>query len=255
MTEIVNYSKEIEEINALADEVVKPIAIPVNDYLQEAENLYQWCLPDKDQLTNRGLNEVFISSLPIRTAICREAQAKWAVEQKAINDAKKTWKEEWPIAEKFLEQIIADCRYAFRKNENLLKSVTKIANGKTNAEMIQSLSDIAELGTKNIELLMATNFDVTKLETAKNSSSRLATILAQVNQETDVKNTALVFRNKSYAYLQIAVDEVRNCGKYVFREDEKHVKGYFSEYNHKLYQKKKSKKDNNKDKDDQKETE
>jgi len=255
MSEISNYEEEVAKINALTDEETKAITVPVNDFLQESENLYQWCLPDKDQLTNKGLDETLISSLPTRTAICREAQAKWVAEQKAIKDAKKIWQEKWPIAEKLLDQLIADCRYAFRKNPNLTKSVTKIASGKTNAEMIQALSDIAELGSKNIELLTATNFDATKLETAKNSSSELASILAQVNQETNTKKPALIFRDKSYTYLQIAVDEIRNCGKYVFREDENRVKGYFSEYHHKLYQKKKSKKDNNKNKDEQKDIE
>lgn len=255
MSEISNYEEEVAKINALTDEETKVITVPVNDFLQESENLYQWCLPDKDQLINKGLDETLISSLLTRTAICREAQAKWVVEQKAIKDAKKIWQEKWPIAEKLLDQLLADCRYAFRKNQNLTKSVTKIASGKTNAEMIQALSDIAELGTQNIELLMATNFDATKLETARNSSSELASILAQVNQETNTKNPALVFRNKSYTYLRIAVDEIRNCGKYVFRDDENRAKGYISEYSHKQYQKSKSKKDNDKSKDDQKEAE
>lgn len=249
MPEISNNVVEMEAINSIPEKDVKTPVIPMADYLQECEDLNKWAQPDKEKLLERGMEVTLLDSLPTRTAICRDAQAKWSVEQKSISDAKEIWKTKSPLAKQLEDQLMADFRYAFRGEDNLLKSVANIADKVSNAQLIQNLSDLAALGNANLPLLAKTNFDTTKLAAATNYAAELAPVLAQVNEEKNMKNPFLVGRNRAYTYLKIAVDEIRDCGKYVFRDNEARAKGYYSEYNHKAYQKRKSKNDEDADDD------
>lgn len=46
-----DLQKEIETLQKIPDNQIKtPKNIPVGVYIQEAENLYQWCQQDKDAL-------------------------------------------------------------------------------------------------------------------------------------------------------------------------------------------------------------
>ena len=46
-------------------------------YLQEAENLYHWCLEDKEALTDKNIDWSMVEDLPVRCGALREAQSRW----------------------------------------------------------------------------------------------------------------------------------------------------------------------------------
>ena len=50
-------------------------------YIQEAENLYKWCLPDKDTLVKAGLDWKIVEDLPIRAGALREAVSNWETQR------------------------------------------------------------------------------------------------------------------------------------------------------------------------------
>ena len=47
--------------------------MPVDVYLQEAENLYHWCQDDEAQLTGAGLAWNLVQEIPVRAGALREA--------------------------------------------------------------------------------------------------------------------------------------------------------------------------------------
>jgi hypothetical protein len=96
--------------------------------------------------------------------------------------------------------------------------------------MIQDLNDLAVLGRNNKELLGKINFDLGKLDQSAELSDMLAGVLARSNGEKLEGSEVLEMRNKAYTYLKLAVDEVRDYGKYVFRKDDEKRQGYRSEY-------------------------
>lgn len=237
MSDTITQASALEAIQALTATQIKIPTIPVNIYLQEATDLYEWCLPDKPKLIKADLDETILDSLPLRTALCREAQAKWSVQQKMKQEAAKAWKEQSPAGFELRDQLLCDFRYAFRKLPDLLKSVAAIDAGSSNADMIQDLADLSVLGKKNSEPLTKINFDMSQLDTAYTFSATLASLLAQVNGEKKNDNATLVFRNRTYSYLRMAVDEIRDCGKYLFRKDETRLIGYKSAHLRKEYRK------------------
>ena len=57
MSNLEDYNSKIEVIKAITDDQIKtPNSIPVEIYIQEAENLIAWCQEDKDQLVAKGLD-------------------------------------------------------------------------------------------------------------------------------------------------------------------------------------------------------
>jgi hypothetical protein len=93
MSDVITQTSALEAIQALTADQIKIPTLPVNVFLQEAVDLYEWCLPDKPKLIAANLAEPVIDSLPLRTDICRDAQAKWNKQQKLKRDAMNSWKE------------------------------------------------------------------------------------------------------------------------------------------------------------------
>jgi len=72
-----DYQAKLATITAIAAEEVKSPTIPIDVYLQEAENLYHWSQDDQAQLTGAGLDWTLVEDLPTRAGALREAQSLW----------------------------------------------------------------------------------------------------------------------------------------------------------------------------------
>ena len=59
----------------------------------------------------------------------------------------------------------------------------------------------------------------------------MADLRARANGEKFEDDQNNLLRDQIYTLLKQSVDEVKDCGKYVFRKDESRLKGYYSRYN------------------------
>ena len=96
--------------------------------------------------------------------------------------------------------------------------------------MIQDLSDISVLGKANTAELEEIKFDLTQLDVVEQRADELAELLAKANGVLLENASAKDMRDRAFTHLKEAVDEVRDCGKYVFRKDPNRYKGYISRY-------------------------
>jgi hypothetical protein len=204
--------------------------IPIDVFVQEAENLYHWSLDDQDALTRVGLDRNLVLSLPTRAGACREAQSLWIKEHNTRQQAEQDWKDEAPAAFDLRDQLIHNFRFAFRKFDGLLSRVDEIAQGDTNSDMVQDLNDLSILGKANPEPLAAINFDLALLDRAADLSDRMGDLLGATNGERKEDSEAMLIRDKAFTYLKQAVDEIRNCGKFAFWRTPERLKGYNSDY-------------------------
>lgn len=219
-----------DEIKAItSDELLSP-SLPVNNYLQEAEDLFHWTLEDLPQLTTIGLSEEKRLDLNIRTGACRETQSLWNKDRRTTKDAEKQWLAISPLAYNLRDELIHKFRFAFRKDSKILARVSDIAKGTGHPDMIQDLNDLAVLGKENTDKLTPINFDLTLLDTAAETSANCADVLAIANGSKQKGNETKVFRDKAYTYLKQAVDEFRAAGKYLFWKNPERLKGYSSDY-------------------------
>lgn len=230
MANIDDYNAKLAEIEAIPDaEAVVPL-IPVEVALQEAENLHHWSLDDAAALQVVGITTNMIEELPVRAGACREAQSIWNKDYRSQQEAQKQWAEQAPEAYAFRDDLLASMRFAYRKDEALLSRVRAIAEGGGHADMIQDLNNIAVLGRENPDPLTAIGFDLAQLDLAATRSDELADLLAEANGDKADPNQSKLIRDKAYTHLKALVDEIREAGKYVFRNDTRRFKGYVSDY-------------------------
>ncbi|WP_128755287.1 hypothetical protein [Aquimarina sediminis] len=226
-----NYDAKLALLEGLLQEEVKKPTIPIDVFMQEAENLFIWAEEDKELLTSKGLDwEQLGKDLPTRTGACRYAQALWMKERYNQEEAAKAWKTEAPKAYEFRNDLMADLRFAFRKRADLLARVRAIADGEGDADMIQDLMDISVLGKANIAELEKIKYDPKNFDLAAQKSDALAELLAKANGATLDNSKAKNIRDRAYTHLKEAIDEVRDTGKYAFRKDPERYKGYISRY-------------------------
>ena len=64
----------------------------------------------------------------------------------------------------------------------------------------------------------------------------MADLLSKATSDRGDNNQARVIRDKAFTLLKQAVDEIRDCGQYVFWRDTQRYKGYVSHY-HKRWNK------------------
>lgn len=219
----------MNDLMAIPAEEVKKPSMPVSVYIQEASDLAKWAQQDKEKLTFHGLDWSNVESIPQRAIACRDAQSIWAREFKAMEQAEKEWLQKSPEAFKMRDKLLADFRFAFRKEPSLLAKVTIIAEGASREDMIQDLNDISFLGKSNTGLLEAIKFDLTKLDLAAETAIEMSKLLSDARGENG-GSQQLEVRDRAYTYLKIAVDEIKAYGKYVFAEKRDRLDGYLSDY-------------------------
>ena len=230
MSSTTDYNELLAIISAINSADVLTLNIPVNVFVQEAENLYHWCLDDQPVLTRAGLDWDLVLSLPARAGACREAQSLWVKERNTRQEAEQAWKDQAPAAFDLRNQLLHNFRFAFRKFDGLLTRVDEIAQGDTNSDMVQDLNDLSVVGKANTEPLAVINFDLPMLDTAADVSDRMGDLLGATNGERKEDSEAMLIRDKAFTYLKQAVDEIRECGKFAFWRTPERLKGYNSDY-------------------------
>lgn len=230
MANIDDYNARISEIGAIPDEKAPEPVMPVDVFLQEAENLYQWSLMDVAALATIGITAAMINEIPVRAGACREAQSRWFKDRNSQLEAQREWGIQGPAAFAQRDELLHTFRYAYRNDAALLARVAEIAEGNTNADMIQDLNDLSVLGNNNPTLLQSIGFDLSKLTQAATTSDAMANLLAMANGDKASQSETKKLRDKAYAYLKESVDQVREAGKYLFWKNENRYKGYVSKY-------------------------
>lgn len=238
MSTTTDYNELLPVITVINPADVLTLNMPIDVFVQEAENLYHWCKDDQQALTRIGLDWNLALGLPARSGACREAQSLWIKERNTRREAEQDWKEQAPAAFELRDQLIHTFRFAFRKFEGLLARVDEIALGDTNSDMVQDLNDLSVLGKANPDLLTAINFDLNLLNTAADLSDHMGDLLGATNGERKEVSEAMVIRDKAYTYLKQAVDEIRECGKFAFWRNPERLKGYMSDHWRKANQEK-----------------
>ncbi|MEL6561562.1 MAG: hypothetical protein AAFQ94_25460 [Bacteroidota bacterium] len=226
-----DFENQLAIIMAIPGVEIRKPDIPIDVFLQEAENLNLVAGQDQAALVGAGLKwEKFGASLEEKAGALRYAQSNWITTRYSQEEAERQWDERSGVAYELKDDLIADYRFAFRYREDLLSRLSEVVSGTSHADMIQDLSDLAALGKIGQEELAAINFNESKLVEAETMADELGIVLAKANEQGE-KSEAKLIRDKAFTLLREAVDEIRITGKYVFRKDKERQKAYTSPYN------------------------
>ena len=225
-----DYDNKLETLQAIPEDQVKAPHMPVDVYLQESENLNHWCQVDKEALTNVSLDWCFVEELPVRIGALRQSESNWYNLRYSQQEAQRIWKEKSLAAYELRNQLLHTMHYAYRNDTALAQRVSEIAEGGSHADMIQDLNDISVLGKENTSPLEVVQMDLSLLDQAAAMSAEIGGLLGKATADREDNSAARIIRDRAYTHLKEAVDEIRNCGQYVFWRDENRLKGYVSHY-------------------------
>lgn len=226
-----SYSKLIGKITAIPDSEVVAVSMPSETMAQEAENTREWAFDDKPELVAAGLDWALVEELTDAAGALRKAESNWFIQRFGVEDAKKTWLSQAPGAYNLRDELIRVMRFAYRKDTAILARVSDIADGNGHEDMIQDLSDISVLGKKYPDQLKAIpNFKMELLDEAETLSSEMARLLAVSSANASSSEEAKVIRDKAYTYVKMLLDEIRDYGQFVFRNNKARAYGYASMY-------------------------
>ncbi|MFA8300576.1 MAG: hypothetical protein ACEPOV_10470 [Hyphomicrobiales bacterium] len=225
---------------AISKEKVKTPNMPVDIAIQEAENQYQVAKEYEQNLTDVGLQTETIELLSKCANALREAQSNWMANYHAQQEAIKNWDNKKPEGFTLQKSLSKTFRYAYRKNEKLLSNVRNIARGSSDSNMIQDISDYAKFGKNNPSYLEDINFDLTKMDDAALLSASFADLYAKAEKQKKLQYKHKEIRDRIFTILKNTLDEIRNCGKFVFDEDTVVRKLFTSNYRRKHNKKKKT---------------
>jgi hypothetical protein len=233
-----DYEMKLEVITAIEDSGIKtPHHIPVDVYIQEADTLYHWCQADKEVLTAVGLSWELVEDLPIRIGALTRAESLWYVQRNTRDEAAGKWAEKSPLAYDLRNRVLKAFRFAFRRHPDFLTKLRAIARAKGHPGLIQGLNDLAVLGRDHPDLLKAINLDMSLPDKAAQAADEMAALLAEVTASKAEYSKTKKIRDQAYTHLKAAVDEIREYGQYVFRQNRERFNGYRSYYVHMLNKK------------------
>jgi hypothetical protein len=230
MSNVKEYQEKLEEIKQIPDDKIEILYMPLDHYMLEADGTYTQALKDKEALVKAGIPEELIHDLAKRVGACRQAQSNWIDKRNKQKEAEKKWSKRVEIAYELRTDMIHGFRYAYRNYPDLLNQVSYIAKDYGHADLIQDMNDLSTMGRNNPEPLKAIGFNMDLLDQAAKMSGELSELLNQANGDRWSNDEAKIIRDKAYTYLKQAVDEIRECGKYLFWRDEERLKWYTSEY-------------------------
>jgi len=214
-----------ERIESLPKDQVKLPNQPVDDFAASVETLAVDANEDRDALAAAGLDVTLIDDLTPLSGVLRYCQAVWMGEYRLRKEAQKEWLDQSPAAFSMRDELLHHFSFAYRKDDDVLKKVMRIREGGSNADMVQDLIELAVLGEKYKEPLVAINFDLASLEQARTTSHAMSELLAAANGSAGEASPNKVMRDKAYTLLAEKASAIRETGQYIFwKEDEKRSK-------------------------------
>ncbi len=235
MSDKENYDALKPKYDAIEKKDIKQPNLPVDVANNEAMYLYDIASRDKDKFASTDVDVALIESLPIRVGGLRYSQTRWTQVFAEKSEAEKQWSLISTEGFELRDELLHFCRYAYRKDKALMTIVHRIAEGATNADMIQDLSELAMLGKNNPTLLEAVSLDLLKLDRATELAEQGGVLLGKVNGDRDDHlKIDKDMRDRAFTYLKEAVDTIREAGRFLFWKDEEKAEQYASAYFRKL---------------------
>ncbi len=217
-----------EQIEAVQGNELKLPNQPVDDFAASIETLAINANEDREALAAGGLDVSLIDELTPLSGALRYCQAVWMGEYRALQEAQKEWQEKSPAAYDMRNDLLHHFSFAYRKDDNIRKKVARIREGGSHADMVQDLIELAVLGEKYPEQLVAINFDVATLAEARTTSQAMSELLAASNGAAGESSANKLLRDKAYTLLHGKAATIREFGQYVFWKDEDKRKNYIA---------------------------
>jgi hypothetical protein len=204
--------------------------MPIHVFVQEAENLDTWMRPDLPRLAAVGIGDDVLQGLQARIGALREAQSTWKARRHSKDQAQAAYEEHSAAAFEVLEDTIHHIRFAFRRRLDLLSRTPNPNELATDTQRFQAMNDLAVLGREHPDLLETAGFELCRLDELAALSDDIANLFSLAEEARRAGSGAKAVRDRAYTFLKMALDEIREAARFLFRRNPERLDGYRSEY-------------------------
>lgn len=223
----------LPELQAIPADSVRELWMPIDVLIQEGHNLRVAACHDWDRLAAYGLRREVVDSLRGRADALMEAFRRHYGESLRADKAAKVKKELKPKAHELRKRLLTPIRFMLRGKADAMARVRQINKGRTEADLVQDLRDIAALIREYADELTAPVLGTEQADEAERMAERLGDLIARLRSNRGLRE-AKDIRDRAATYLHWAMADVRACGKAVFVDDEKRRRHYASRYRRRL---------------------
>lgn len=224
------FDSILPEIERIDRKKVKDPTISTGILVQEAFNLYVWAQYDLKELKQYGMPHDLPDTLLVTAKACAEIQARWFCTNYGKQKVQQTWKEMYKKGLEIRKQLFHYFTFAFRDDKQLLDILNQIKKGEGAPDLIQDLATLSTLGTHHLDRLIALGFDANLLSEASEMVNPMAGTLAEKKMEEQEREDVLHLRNRAMVRLQQLLSELREIGKFVFKDNPIRIEGYKQQY-------------------------
>lgn len=204
--------------------------MPVQFAVSESLELKEVATKDKAALAVRKLDFALVESLGPKGRALRQAETNLLNACFGSSSEADRFVKSASEAQSLREGLVHDMNYAFFGKEPLLQAVRDIQKGSSYADLVQDMSDLNGLGTKNADLLNQAGVDMKLVARADALATELGDLLAKTSAAKMDSSPEKDVRDRAFTLLDMAVEKIRACGKSVFWKDAKHAAYYASAY-------------------------
>lgn len=226
-----DLDKLMPALQALPDEDIDTPDLPMAVALQEAHDVYALIAkePVRGTLLKVGVAPEAIDNLRKAVNATRIAQSQWVVVRDNRKDEAQRAREQ--AGYKLRSLLVAACRWNLRSHRVAMATLQGILEGEGVDDLIQDLNDLAELVENHADAFSRDkSFEArAEIENARNLAAELE---AGVSAERlgSTREQAKQIRDRAYSYLDDQVTELREAGRYAYRDDAKMRTRFYSEY-------------------------
>jgi len=223
------YKQWLQKLDALPEDAIRKPKMPIKELCSEAEQLAVTCRNDKSLLIKTGLDWQDVKDLKTLSNALRYCESLWQATPKKSAELKQ-WLEVKKQAMALKKELLRHYHYAFFHHPAIKKKVSSIGLNRSNKYLSQDLALLAQYGLKHAAILAKINFDAQQIEMAQQLSKQVSETLADNRVYITPKDSIKRRRDSAYTLLYQKLDNIRRCGKYLFKDDEKKYIKYKSNY-------------------------
>ncbi|QDG52930.1 hypothetical protein FIV42_19940 [Persicimonas caeni] len=214
-----------------AADVSAPHGMPIDVFLAEAEALVALATRAEiaAKLTHVGVADARLARFEVALGAAREAQAAWT----QVRSRRQTEEFEAAVAdgESLRRDMLHACSWNLRRNRKVREALKFVREGDGHADLAQDLHDLASLIDNNRAAFDSDgSFDAVAV--AERARGVAATLMGE-SASYRLRFTsagAKEMRDRAFTFLDDLVQEVREAGRYVFRDDEEMARRFASSY-------------------------
>ncbi|MBN2803151.1 MAG: hypothetical protein JXR91_08655 [Deltaproteobacteria bacterium] len=167
------YNKMFDALMAVPKDDIVYCNMPLEIAAAEAKQLGIVAEEDRQMLVDAGINPEFVDTLQDRAGAFIYASAKYNTVVNTEPEARRQWEELSPKGYEVQRYLVRFFTFAFRKDDDLLKSVDKIKEGRGDKDMIMDLLSSHIFAKENQDALAKMNmFDQSKNRRSQNTSQQ-----------------------------------------------------------------------------------